>query len=420
MRILQSNNKNNKKHNMTKEELKVMIDNTINSNGKRSITGKSLNLALTQIVDCIGEKFNDGEVELKRNDVNFFDYDGTLLYSYTYEEACALTELPPLPVHEGLEVREWNYTLEDIKAQGHLGPWDNYDIYFPVGDFTFEGKTYKAYTYNGESVEDLGFGYLFDGEPSEDNLEYLYICNEDGEWYEDGRWFVNGTILVGKADVGACVYDADGNQVEHPNTYILERDFTGYAPSRIGARLSVISIPNIEIEFLSNTFDNSLIRSLRIPISISYIPAGYHFIQNATIKEFYWNGYGRVYRNFFHNCYVEGFTLNIPNNFAEVDNFPMDIFTSILKFPKTIEFCTINNAYSNNDKYHKYRVFDFTSLKTIPSIDYIPNLGTYFKGAIVVPDELYDDWVNATNWSECATFIYSASEYYGNFNVEEL
>ena len=40
---------------MTKEEIKEMIDATINENGERSITGKALNLALNAIVDAIGE-----------------------------------------------------------------------------------------------------------------------------------------------------------------------------------------------------------------------------------------------------------------------------------------------------------------------------------------------------------------------------
>lgn len=40
---------------MTKEELKEMIDATINENGKGNITGKSLNLALTEIVNSSGE-----------------------------------------------------------------------------------------------------------------------------------------------------------------------------------------------------------------------------------------------------------------------------------------------------------------------------------------------------------------------------
>lgn len=39
---------------MTKEELIEMIDTTINENGSRNITGKALNLALTEIVNAMG------------------------------------------------------------------------------------------------------------------------------------------------------------------------------------------------------------------------------------------------------------------------------------------------------------------------------------------------------------------------------
>jgi hypothetical protein len=47
--------------------------------------------------------------------VNFYDYDGTLLYSYTVEEAQELTKLPALPAHEGLICQGWNYDLATIK-----------------------------------------------------------------------------------------------------------------------------------------------------------------------------------------------------------------------------------------------------------------------------------------------------------------
>lgn len=40
---------------MKKEEIKEMIDATINENGKGNITGKALNLALNSIVDAMGE-----------------------------------------------------------------------------------------------------------------------------------------------------------------------------------------------------------------------------------------------------------------------------------------------------------------------------------------------------------------------------
>lgn len=38
---------------MTKEELIDLIDNTINTNGEKAITGQSLNLALKEIIDAM-------------------------------------------------------------------------------------------------------------------------------------------------------------------------------------------------------------------------------------------------------------------------------------------------------------------------------------------------------------------------------
>lgn len=66
--------------------------------------------------------------DIAEKDVSFFDYDGTLLYSYTIPEAQALTELPPLPEHEGLVAQGWNWTLEQVNGiyrQTYIGA--NYD-----------------------------------------------------------------------------------------------------------------------------------------------------------------------------------------------------------------------------------------------------------------------------------------------------
>ena len=50
------------------------------------------------------------------SDVNFYDYDGTLVASYTLNEAHNLTTLPTPPAHDGLTFQGWNYTLDKIKA----------------------------------------------------------------------------------------------------------------------------------------------------------------------------------------------------------------------------------------------------------------------------------------------------------------
>lgn len=49
-------------------------------------------------------------------EVNFYDYDGTLVHAYTVAEAQALTELPPGPSHDGLVFQGWNWSLESVNT----------------------------------------------------------------------------------------------------------------------------------------------------------------------------------------------------------------------------------------------------------------------------------------------------------------
>ena len=51
-----------------------------------------------------------------RNDVNIYDYDGTLIESYTASEFAELSEYPPQPTHELLTGRGYNWSLTDAKT----------------------------------------------------------------------------------------------------------------------------------------------------------------------------------------------------------------------------------------------------------------------------------------------------------------
>ena len=90
--------------------------------------------ALTQVADAIRAKGGTsqpltypagfvaaiGEIQtggtLEKNDVNFYDYDGTLLAAYSAQDFLALTELPAPPTHEGLTAQGWNWTLAQAQA----------------------------------------------------------------------------------------------------------------------------------------------------------------------------------------------------------------------------------------------------------------------------------------------------------------
>ena len=50
------------------------------------------------------------------NAVTFYDYDGTIVASYTLEEAQALTALPDAPTHDGLTFQGWNWSLDNVNT----------------------------------------------------------------------------------------------------------------------------------------------------------------------------------------------------------------------------------------------------------------------------------------------------------------
>ena len=50
------------------------------------------------------------------NDVNFYDYDGTVVASYSAADFANLTALPNNPTHTGLTAQGWNWTLANAKT----------------------------------------------------------------------------------------------------------------------------------------------------------------------------------------------------------------------------------------------------------------------------------------------------------------
>ena len=74
------------------------------------------------------------------SDVTFYDYDGTVVDSYTTAEFAELSDLPANPTHDGLTAQGWNWTLADAKtyvaANGKLNIGQMY------ANNTMGGKTY--------------------------------------------------------------------------------------------------------------------------------------------------------------------------------------------------------------------------------------------------------------------------------------
>lgn len=92
-------------------------------------------------VDAVGaiEGGGGGVGIVEEKDITFIDYDGTLIASYTIDEAHALSELPQPPNHDGLTFQCWNWTLDEVKQ------WNSF-AYIGAHYATTDGKTRIHFT----------------------------------------------------------------------------------------------------------------------------------------------------------------------------------------------------------------------------------------------------------------------------------
>lgn len=123
------------------------------------INGSGATLPNTSICDDIPnvpyfspEEENPTVVEAVQNDVNFYDFDGKRIASYTIEQAKQLTQLPTPPAHKGLVFQEWNYNLSDIQT------YDRQYIDVGANYTTDDGKTHMFVEIE---VDDYEFKFNF-------------------------------------------------------------------------------------------------------------------------------------------------------------------------------------------------------------------------------------------------------------------
>lgn len=88
----------------------------------------------------------------EESDINFWDYEGTLLYAWTLAELATKTELPPLPSHDGLVCQGWNWTLQDIKDAGR-------ELDIGALYITDDGKTRLYVDVDTETWDDFVLNY---------------------------------------------------------------------------------------------------------------------------------------------------------------------------------------------------------------------------------------------------------------------
>ena len=166
--------------------------------------------------------------EIEENDVNFYDYEGTRVASYSKADFLALNEMPANPSHQGLTAQGWNWSLADAKSYvTDYGMLDIGQMYV-----TDDGKTriyitltdgrlgpYLGLALSGTATIDWG-----DGSTSQMTGNSLsYTNNLFHSYSKEGNYII--TIDIN----GTGAFYADGNDISKT---IWSGSVSGTQPNR--------------------------------------------------------------------------------------------------------------------------------------------------------------------------------------------
>lgn len=389
-------------------------------------TGASLTFP-SGFVSAIDAIPTGGGSVIEEKDVNFYDYDGTLLYSYSAVEAAALTEMPSNPSHEGFTAQGWNYTLQDMKSQvAACGACDIGAHYITSDEKTYidveliEGRLQPYISMGVNGTVNINWG---DGQPdsvvSGTNLnitlptrhiypsagKYTIILTvASGEFkfneISNDRCFFNGNssvsefntdygsmvkaIRIGKSCIlGAafkyCLYlktinipsnmSITNNPFEYCRSLVyvtIPRGTTTlYTNFTANAQsLKTVSIPNTVTTFGNNVFFNChSLHRIVIPNSVTTI--GKEIFQGCYVLSYLNipNSITTIGTSTFYSCYLLE-EVNIPNTLANIPNSFMNGCRNILNINLP------NNITSIGDNAFQYcaRIFTITIPEQVGTI----------------------------------------------------
>lgn len=362
-----------------------------------------------------------GGASVSPKEVNFIDYDGTVLYAYTVSEAAALTELPPLPSHAGLICQGWNWSLEDIKALGRsvvVGAMYITDdgktrLYITIPSNSMAGRPparsdvplYISQTVANGVTIDWG-----DGSPAE-TLDGTGNVNTTHHYDEAGDYVITlepgeGCELGLGADSSSyCVMGSTGNNGRVYCNMLqkveIGRGVTGigsYAFQRCYSLLS-ITIPDGVTSIGDYTFQYCYsLSSITIPDGTTFTTGCFSFccsIKYVSIA----NGIVRLAGNLFYNGYGLNF-VTIPDSITEIN-------TSAFIYCQSLQSIIVPHSVTKIER----TAFQYCSglselyVKPVspPKMENANALGGLLDDCIIyVPAGSLEAYQTATNWSAYA------------------
>lgn len=345
-------------------------------------------------------------VSVSSSDINFYDYDGTIVAAWTLEELAAATELPDNPEHEGLISQGWNWTLADLKTTNRaMGVGQMY--------ITNDGKTrlYISIVTEGRMTVPLRFtqtvanGVTIDwGDGSEtETLSGTGFVNATHTYESIGDYVISletadgCTLGLGTTNVGALPSGAYSGMLRRVEIGDGVTSIDTYSFIDCYA-LKSITIPNSVTSIGSRAFQNCFaLASIIIPSGFSSLSgsmafATCHALMSISIP----NSVTSIGEYLFQDCY------NLKK--IEVSNRVTSIGTYAFKNCGTLTSVTIPSgvtSIANSAFYSCGGMAEYHLKPTTP-----PTLGGSsvftsipYDCIIYVPKGCLSAYQTATNWS---------------------
>ena len=378
-------------------------------------------------------------------DITFYDYDGTIVTSWTLAELATKTALPDYPSHEGLTCQGWNWSLADLKTTNrkmNVGAMYITDdgktrIYIRLE----EGRTSPMLGVcpNGTVTVDWGDGTTPDTLTGTDTTVVQYTPNHayavPGEYVikltVDGTMGFYGDFEFGSA-ILSCSADFDSRDFVYRNS--AQKIELGNGVTSIGQAafamcysLASITIPDGVTSIGESAFAMCYsLASITIPNSVTSIELGVFYNCSSLASITLPNNVTSIGTYAFYNCYSLA-SITLPNNVTSIGTYAfyncyslasITILNGVTSIEQeafamcySLSSITMPNSVTSIgeqafDSCWSVAFYDFTACTSVPTLSGTSAFGNIaIDCQIRVPASLVDAWKTATNWSIYADHI---------------
>lgn len=404
-----------------------------------------------------------GGAAVPAKDVNFRDYDGTILHSYSKSAFLALIELPPLPSQDGLICQGWNWTFEDAKA--YVQEYGVHEI--GATYITSDGKTRYYITIADKHRADFQLNFQISASDSlvinwgDGNIESIA---SSGTKKLTHHYDAEGDYVIQMEVIGSAVLTLGGTALAKHYANLIKKVELGqnvsinssyvfqfcYSLETITIPVGVTALGGMSFQYCAS------LKSIVIPINVSAISQNVFSYCSSLNSVSLPNGITKVNTYIFAYCYslsrviipsktttLDTYALYhcealevlaLPNTLKTISSNALAHCYSITKLILPNSVTTLSGAFSNCfslsavfipsgvtniagstfNTCSGLALVDFRTHTSVPTLAYTNAFSSIASDCkIVVPDELYDEWIAATNWSSVAKYIVKASEYNG-------